>query len=425
MRAPSATAPRRQRGTTLLEALVAFLVLTLGMLTVARVQGHLRLSADIARQRSEAVRLAQEDLETLRAFASIAATAGLRAYDDIANLSRTVDADTGYATNTHYRVTRRIEPAAAPHAKNASVLVTWTDRSGGPQQIALDSIIAGSDPTYSGALTLARSGTPVKGALGRSVRVPIGAKDLGDGRSAYKPASAGTIAYLFDNASGALSGRCTGIASTTPTRDLAPADLGSCDARIGYLLSGSVRYSAASPPDPQGHDLPLAAAVSLALAGGPYPGAPECTSEALKTVAYSSAGSLRLDAVPIADGPQTLGLASWAETGDRYLAYHCAVYPAADGRWSGRATLAPAGWSIGTSATDHRVCRYTSDLDASGAADTNLEHPAAYSAVDSALANQDFLVIAGSETCPGGAPAQIAGAAGDVYVDRGTQQLQP
>ena len=57
MKPAAASAFRRARGATLLEALVAFLVLSLGMLTMARVQSSLRLNSDIARQRTEAVRL--------------------------------------------------------------------------------------------------------------------------------------------------------------------------------------------------------------------------------------------------------------------------------------------------------------------------------------------------------------------------------
>ena len=60
---PARTTPRTrhsQRGTTLLEGLVAFLVLSLGMLSVVRVQSQMRLNTDVARQRSEAVRIARK-----------------------------------------------------------------------------------------------------------------------------------------------------------------------------------------------------------------------------------------------------------------------------------------------------------------------------------------------------------------------------
>ena len=140
-----------QHGTTLFEALVAFLVLSLGMVAIARVQGHLRLDADAARQRSEAVRLAQEDMETLRGFATIDATAaaGPRAFDAIASASRTVD------TGTAYLIARQITATGALPAKSASITVSWTDRSGSVQQVVLHSIIAGTDPALSGALALA------------------------------------------------------------------------------------------------------------------------------------------------------------------------------------------------------------------------------------------------------------------------------
>jgi len=81
-------------------------------------------------------------------------------------------------------------------------------------------------------------------------------------------------------------------------------------------------------------------------------------------------------------------------------AYRCVVYPLANGTWSGRANLLPIGWNIGVSATDHRVCRYVTDVDGSGAIDANIEHPANYTAVNTSLPHQNYLVIAGPETCP-------------------------
>lgn len=138
-----------QRGSTLFEALVAFLVLSLGMVAIARLQGHLRLDADVARQRSEAVRLAQEDMETLRSFGTVVAAApGTRSFDALANDSRPVD------TGTAYLIARQVTADAVPLAKSVSITVSWTDRSGGAQQVTLHSIVAGSDPALSAALAL-------------------------------------------------------------------------------------------------------------------------------------------------------------------------------------------------------------------------------------------------------------------------------
>ena len=67
----------------------------------------------------------------------------------------------------------------------------------------------------------------------------------------------------------------------------------------------------------------------------------------------------------------------------------------------------PLGWTLGTAATDHQVCRYTADLDSSGAIDRNEEHPGEYSAVDRSLLQQNFLVIRGDQACPGGTAARI------------------
>lgn len=414
-----------QRGATLVEALVAFVVLLLTVVAVVRVHGQFRLGSDIARQRSEAVRLGQEDLEGLRAFSVIAASAGARSWAEIASASTTIDGAAGYVTNTAYRLAReiRVEPAGA--AKDASVTIEWTDRAGAAQRVVLDSIVAAQDPVYAGALG-AVPATVVRGAYGRSAFVPPMAKNLGGGRSAFKPLAAGSVAIVVDNATGAVVARCASVSTALATRDLTSGDLAGCDSGAGMLLSGIVRFSLAAPPDPaDARDVPPIVDIALATSGGVYPQPPTCASEASKTVTYVSAGIARTEAVPIAATPSTLGLATWTDTGDRHVAYHCIVYPLASGRWSGRATLVATGWSIGTGAADRRVCRYAADTDGSGAVDTNVEHPATYVGVTGPLANQNFLVVAGAQACPVAGPVRIEGTAGDVFADLSTVQHQP
>jgi Tfp pilus assembly protein PilV len=51
------------RGVSLVEAMVALAVMAFGMLAEVGVQTTLRLNADVAKQRSEATRIAQETLE--------------------------------------------------------------------------------------------------------------------------------------------------------------------------------------------------------------------------------------------------------------------------------------------------------------------------------------------------------------------------
>jgi Tfp pilus assembly protein PilV len=411
---------RNQRGTSLLEALVAFLVLSLGMLSVARLQGQFRMHADTARQRSEAVRLAQQELETLRAFSVMGATAGSRSYADIAPASATLDGAAAQAgSNTRYTIERGVSDNGLPNAKSASVRVLWEDRSGTPQQVFLATVIAGIDPAYSGALGIAPNNATHKGALARSAAVPVWAKDLGNGSSVSKPVAAGGVALVFNNRSGLITARCTGVATSSTTSTLQAGDLVACDTSVGRLLSGHVRFSAASPPDPaHANDSPAPLGIVLSTSGGTYPAAPQCTVEAQKTVRVSTTGGTRTLTVAIDATPASLGFAAWQETGERFASYTCVVYPMANGQWSGRMNIVPSGWTLGSGPGDWRVCRFSADLDGSGAVDSNAEHPAAYHAVDTALANQNFLVVRGSEACP------IA-AASSGFVDLSTAAHQP
>ncbi|HMC16374.1 MAG TPA: hypothetical protein VKI18_12125, partial [Albitalea sp.] len=314
---------RLRRGASLLEALIAFAVLSLGLLGMVRLQSHLRLEADIARQRSEAVRLAQQDIETLRGFAALAAAANQRSYAGITSAVQATD-----VTNTHYDVTRGI--ADNTGHKTVSVTAAWSDRTGKPQSVALESLIAGSDPLHAAALGVVQRAHAVKAVLGRSPNVPLAAKDLGDGRSVLKPVSTGTLAFVFSNLTGQIIGRCNAVSPTTSTGSLTAADIAGCDSVKALLLSGVVRFSTSSPPDAaRANDTPLALSMDVALTGGSYPAAPQCGAE-----------------------PQTLS------SGERFVAYHCMITPLA-GRWSGRSSVVPQGWVLGSAASQYKVCRYS------------------------------------------------------------------
>lgn len=139
---------RRERGMSAVEALVAAAILALGMIGLARLHATLRAHADAARERSEAVRLAQQEIEQLRAFASVAAWSAI------------ADAEpadvTPAGSTTHYVRERIVRTDADAGLKSVLVVLRWTDRQGAAQQLRLQTRIAGTDPALAGALALPR-----------------------------------------------------------------------------------------------------------------------------------------------------------------------------------------------------------------------------------------------------------------------------
>ncbi|MFL6660904.1 MAG: hypothetical protein ACJ8G7_01925 [Rhizobacter sp.] len=146
----------RQRGAALVESMIAFVLLALGALAVMQLQGHLRVASELMNQRAEAVRLAQQDLERLRSFTVIAASPTAASYAEIETAAEMSAGSVGGATE--YRLSRQVQAAAQTRAKAVTVMVRWHDRLGAEQQVVLDSIIAGIDPSYSAALALAPTG---------------------------------------------------------------------------------------------------------------------------------------------------------------------------------------------------------------------------------------------------------------------------
>lgn len=139
---------RRERGLSTIDALIAAAVLGLGMLGLARLHSDLRASAEAARERSEAVRLAQQDLEELRAFTTVSAWAS------------SADAEptdvTPSGATTRYLRERSVRALDGVAVKAVVVTLRWSDRRGAAQSLSLQTLVAGNDPALVGALALPR-----------------------------------------------------------------------------------------------------------------------------------------------------------------------------------------------------------------------------------------------------------------------------
>ena len=139
---------RRQRGLTLLESLVAFLVLSIGALALLRVQPELRQHLEFARQRGEALRLAQQEIEGLRGTATLAEFAAIAA--------RASSIEPDGQGSPRYALERRVDALTWPGAKGIEVAVAWTDRQGLVQTVTLSTLIAGEEASLAAASLLPR-----------------------------------------------------------------------------------------------------------------------------------------------------------------------------------------------------------------------------------------------------------------------------
>jgi Tfp pilus assembly protein PilV len=398
--APDGGAPatrRRQRGASLVEALIGFLVVATGMLAAAQWQVRLREASDLARQRTEAVRLARRALEDTRADLARAAPAAAGRDGGVVGGSATATDDVAGA-NTRYTVTREAREDQTDRHHAVRITVQWDDRRGTAQRLDLASLVPAQPPALALALgqsPWSREGGPVDG---RHPAIPREARSLGDGRSVLRPVADGPVLWVLDDRSGRITARCRAAPGTT--------DLGECEVTDARLLSGRVRHARAAPPGPvdaaRAHDRPLALQVRLELAHGGGT-APECLGEPVRLVTVDA--RQRTLAVPIdAAGPP-----GGADTGDRHWRYHCAVTPASAGpnrvpHWSGRLRIELPGARPGDPPAGWRVCRYSADTDGSGAVDRAAEATEVHDQVSEALPEQNYLVVDGRRGCPA-APA--------------------
>jgi len=137
-----------QRGFSLLEALIAALVVALAMLGLARLQGVTLINSGDSRMKTRALNLAQDKIEELRSFAN---------KDTYTGMASGNDAPTSYAgDNSSFARTWTI--TSCPNSvdcKKVGVRVNWTDPKGETQTVALTSYIASGDTVNSGVVLLA------------------------------------------------------------------------------------------------------------------------------------------------------------------------------------------------------------------------------------------------------------------------------
>ena len=225
----------KQRGVSLIEALVAFGVMAFGMLAVVGMQASLRVNGDLARQRSEAVRMAQAEIEQLRGFSVMTTTTGKAAYADV--VAAAPLATSTENVNTVYTLTRHVtaEPVlAGAHAaarQTVIVEVTWQDRNDQPQLVRLSTVITGIEPALEGSLVLGMNTDLLVQPGGRNRAIPPAAVNIGGGNSGYVPPgqapAAGYVAWVFNNTTAVIR-LCTTSAASSAALTASSIDLSAC-----------------------------------------------------------------------------------------------------------------------------------------------------------------------------------------------------
>jgi hypothetical protein len=347
---PRSAARRVVLGISLIEALVALAVMAFGMLGVVGMLSTLRFNADLSRQRAEAVRLAQDAMESWRAYSvlrSASAVAPQIAFEDIV--------DTGpdmllvAEVNTPFSRETIVVPEAAssPRVREVRVLVRWQDRRGEPQEVLLTSQIGYVPPELAAVVAQRADRGPVGRPGNRHPLIPRAAVAVpGEpGSSRFDPPGGAGLGWVFNNDTGLIVATCP------------PPPATACTLANRLLVAGSLSFALGSPP-------------SRAAAEAPSDPMPSGMQVAV-VVRYTQPSPGGMETCIVAESPDR-----------RRVFYYCAMPISSTGDWTGtvdpfitqagvdvRASdvYSPPTAPLDTSAptdmrsTRFRICRYTPD----------------------------------------------------------------
>jgi len=253
------TSRRQQIGFSIVEALIALAIMGFGILGLAGLQAALSRNSDVAKQRTEAMRIAQEKIEQFRSLTGITATA-IVASQTVASapwnndwngnwntLSSGSDVPSNnITTNAVYTRTWTLSNNASdPAMLDLTVNVVWSDRAGETVNVSLSTILAKSNPADAGFLGFPLPlNTNLKRPKNRNLDIPIPSIDLGDGKSAVKFQNNGQY-LLFNNITGDVAEICsptfTGTIDNANIKStLTNTSARNCTEVKGYILAGYV-----------------------------------------------------------------------------------------------------------------------------------------------------------------------------------------
>lgn len=168
-------------GFTLIEAMIALVVLSFGLLAIAQFQSKLVTGSAYNKARSEAIALAQEKLDQLRNYGTepeqvallnnTTPTAGEVFPDNVVNNTYPATAQTIQGVNATF--SRQWTVGGNGDARDVSVIVTWNDPHKGPQSVTLNTDMTWKNPRATADLGV-KSDQPVLPSA-------TGAATLGDG----------------------------------------------------------------------------------------------------------------------------------------------------------------------------------------------------------------------------------------------------
>lgn len=339
-------------GFALVEAVITMLVLAVGLLALAATFLKLSRSEDVARQRSEATRLAVDQIEAMRAYTQIAVGANAVSWNGLASGEDTL------ATNGAFTRRWTFSGSSADTMRTLQVDVSWTDRSNEAQNVSMATVISRTDPLDVGVLGFPLpANTTLKRPKNRNLNIPVPASDLGNGESAFRLPNT-NFAVVFSNESGYVVKSCNLASGVTI---ITVADLSDCSDATAYILAGYISL----------HSLSSFPSGLTIHTGG-------VTGESGMTCSVSNAVD------------QTTGVAI---SGYKY--YLCVVsMPAGGAAWSGGIKLAS---SVLQSGSNLLVCRF--QYATANGINANQRNVQPYIQVAESLDSQNY-VITDDGSCP-------------------------
>ena len=390
---------RGQLGFTIIEALISLVIMGFGILSLAGMQAGLSRNADDAKQRTEAVRLAQEKIESFRSYTGIASTVVGQGTTSITalNWNALTGSTDSITTNAAYTRTWTLGGSSGDPMRGLTVNVAWTDRAGEAQTVSLSSVVSKTDPADSGFLGFPLPlNTNLKRPKNRNLDIPIPAIDLGNGESAVKFGTEGKY-VVFGNISGDVVKICRPtLNGATANADIIAAltstnsGTSNCIQITGYIVAGYVgRDSSVSNADWN--------AVESGL-GIDYTGITRNAAGAENITCQFGNATNQNTVATIPDFKYYLCVVPLAAP---------TLAPSTNGpyNWSGTIRIAgPSAWHA--SANKYYVCRYQYTA-TNSLTDVNQRNVQPYLAVNKSIDQQNYLIAttanatsATSPTCP-------------------------